>query len=55
MGKVLVSNHRCQESLEMQQLEDQATSWVVEVVEKVTAVSAAVQAGLEEAPWEEAC
>ena len=55
MGKLLVSNHRCQESLEMQQLEDQATSWVVEVVEKVTAVSAAVQAELEEAPWEEAC
>ena len=39
----------------MQQLEDQATSWVVEVVEKVTAVSGAVQAELEEAPWEEAC
>ena len=33
----------------MQQLEDQATSWVGEVVEKVTAVSAAVQAELEEA------
>ena len=33
---------------------DQVT-WVEEVVEKVTAVSGAVQAELEEAPWEEAC